>query len=126
MTSGASTVSTRRSSPTRPSAAPAAGFLFTSIATALATRSTALLESCWWPKSTTPPSTGPPRSTWIRIPGPMGAPRSYPQYSTEHQGQDVNTKGICPAALGTKDEQPAAYAQDTALIYVRADQVCMQ
>jgi glucose dehydrogenase len=41
------------------------------------------------------------------------------------QGEDVNTKGICPAALGTKDEQPAAYSPDTQLFYVPTNHVCM-
>ena len=48
-----------------------------------------------------------------------------PQYSTEQQGQDVNTKGICPAALGTKDQQPAAFSPDTGLFYVPTNHVCM-
>src|SRR6266403_5182482 len=39
--------------------------------------------------------------------------------------QDVNHKGICPAALGTKDEQPAAYSPDTGLFYVPTNHVCM-
>ena len=54
-----------------------------------------------------------------------GRPQVVPQYSTEHQGQDVNTKGICPAALGTKDQQPAAYSPDTGLFYVPTNHVCM-
>ncbi len=54
-----------------------------------------------------------------------GRPQVVPRYSTEHQGQDVNTKGICPAALGTKDEQPAAYSPDTGLFYVPTNHVCM-
>ncbi len=39
----------------------------------------------------------------------MAARKCVDQYSTEKQGEDVNTKGVCPAALGTKDQQPAAY-----------------
>ena len=39
--------------------------------------------------------------------------------------QDVNSKGICPAALGTKDQQPAAFSPDTGLFYVPTNQVCM-
>ena len=39
--------------------------------------------------------------------------------------QDVNSKGICPAALGTKDEQPAAFSPDTGLFYVPTNHVCM-
>jgi len=54
-----------------------------------------------------------------------GRPLVVPQYSTEHNGQDVNSKGICPAALGTKDEQPAAFSPDTGLFYVPTNHVCM-
>jgi lanthanide-dependent methanol dehydrogenase len=54
-----------------------------------------------------------------------GRPLVVPQYSTEQNGQDVNSKGICPAALGTKDQQPAAFSPDTGLFYVPTNQVCM-
>jgi PQQ-dependent dehydrogenase (methanol/ethanol family) len=54
-----------------------------------------------------------------------GRPLVLDKYSTDKQGQDVNTKGICPAALGTKDEQPAAYSPDTQLFYVPTNHVCM-
>ena len=54
-----------------------------------------------------------------------GRPAVVPQYSTEHNGEDVNSKNICPAALGTKDEQPAAYSPDTGLFYVPTNHVCM-
>ena len=43
----------------------------------------------------------------------------------DRNGEDVNVKGICPAALGTKDEQPAAYSPDTGLFYVPTNHVCM-
>jgi lanthanide-dependent methanol dehydrogenase len=39
-----------------------------------------------------------------------GRPHVVKEYSTDQQGEDVNVKGICPAALGSKDEQPAAYS----------------
>jgi PQQ-dependent dehydrogenase (methanol/ethanol family) len=52
-----------------------------------------------------------------------GRPVEVPKYSTEKQ--DVNVKGICPAALGTKDEQPAAYSPETELFYVPTNHVCM-
>jgi glucose dehydrogenase len=39
-----------------------------------------------------------------------GRPQVVSQYSTEQNGEDVNTTGICPAALGTKDQQPAAFS----------------
>ena len=47
------------------------------------------------------------------------------KYSTEHNGEDANTKGICPAALGTKDQQPAAFSPETGLFYVPTNHVCM-
>ncbi len=50
-----------------------------------------------------------------------GRPIRVLAYSTEASGEDVNTKGICPAALGSKDEQPAAYSpRDRTLL--RTDQ----
>ncbi|HVY58361.1 MAG TPA: lanthanide-dependent methanol dehydrogenase XoxF5 [Xanthobacteraceae bacterium] len=52
-----------------------------------------------------------------------GRPKVVEQYST--QKPDVNVKGICPAALGTKDEQPAAYSPQTQLFYVPTNHVCM-
>jgi len=54
-----------------------------------------------------------------------GRPKVLDQYSTEKGGEDKNTKGICPAALGSKDEQPAAYSPDTQLFYVPTNHVCM-
>jgi PQQ-dependent dehydrogenase (methanol/ethanol family) len=54
-----------------------------------------------------------------------GRPAVVRQYSTDQQGEDVNTKGICPAALGTKDQQPAAFSPDTGLFYVPTNHVCM-
>jgi PQQ-dependent dehydrogenase (methanol/ethanol family) len=54
-----------------------------------------------------------------------GRPLVVSQYSTEQNGQDVNSKGVCPAALGTKDEQPAAFSPETGLFYVPTNHVCM-
>ncbi|WP_245396450.1 methanol/ethanol family PQQ-dependent dehydrogenase [Jiella sonneratiae] len=54
-----------------------------------------------------------------------GRPLVVDQYSTEHNGEDVNTTGVCPAALGTKDQQPSAYSPDTKLFYVPTNHVCM-
>jgi lanthanide-dependent methanol dehydrogenase len=54
-----------------------------------------------------------------------GRPLVVDAYSTQHQGEDTNSKGICPAALGTKDEQPAAYSPETQLFYVPTNHVCM-
>ncbi|HXW10708.1 MAG TPA: lanthanide-dependent methanol dehydrogenase XoxF5 [Steroidobacteraceae bacterium] len=54
-----------------------------------------------------------------------GRPQVVAKYSTFQQGQDVNTKGICPAALGTKDQQPAAFSPKTGHFYVPTNHVCM-
>ena len=54
-----------------------------------------------------------------------GRPLVVAKYSTEHNGEDVNSKGICPAALGSKDEQPAAFSPKTGLFYVPTNHVCM-
>ncbi len=54
-----------------------------------------------------------------------GRPQLVEKYSTQHNGEDVNTQGVCPAALGTKDEQPAAFSPDTGLYYVPTNHVCM-
>ena len=54
-----------------------------------------------------------------------GRPQVVDQYSTEFNGEDVNTTGICPAALGTKDQQPATFSPDTGMFYVPTNHVCM-
>lgn len=54
-----------------------------------------------------------------------GRPMVVSQFSTEQQGEDTNTKHVCPAALGTKDQQPAAFSPQTGLFYVPTNHVCM-
>ncbi len=54
-----------------------------------------------------------------------GRPQVVSKYSTAQNGPDVNTKGICPAALGSKDQQPAAFSPITGLFYVPTNHVCM-
>ena len=54
-----------------------------------------------------------------------GRPEVVKAYSTNAQGEDHNTKGICPAALGSKDQQPAAFSPQTGLFYVPTNHVCM-
>lgn len=54
-----------------------------------------------------------------------GRPTVVAKYSTEHNGEDVNSKGICPAALGSKDEQPSSFSPKTGLFYVPTNHVCM-
>jgi PQQ-dependent dehydrogenase (methanol/ethanol family) len=54
-----------------------------------------------------------------------GRPIVVDKYSTHKNGEDVNTTGVCPAALGTKDQQPASYSPKTKLFYVPTNHVCM-
>ncbi|PHQ68817.1 MAG: PQQ-dependent dehydrogenase, methanol/ethanol family [Paracoccus sp.] len=54
-----------------------------------------------------------------------GRPAVVAEYSTAQNGEDTNTTGVCPAALGSKDQQPAAYSPDTQLFYVPTNHVCM-
>ena len=39
--------------------------------------------------------------------------------------QDENITGICPGAMGGKDQQPAAYSPRTGLFYVPTNNICM-
>jgi len=55
----------------------------------------------------------------------FGRPQVVAQFSTAQNGEDVNTTGICPAALGSKDQQPASYSPKTELFYVPTNHVCM-
>jgi lanthanide-dependent methanol dehydrogenase len=54
-----------------------------------------------------------------------GRPQVVAKYSTQQNGEDTNSTGICPAALGTKDQQPATYSPKTGLFYVPTNHVCM-
>ena len=54
-----------------------------------------------------------------------GRPHVVPKYSTEYNGEDTTTEGICPAALGSKNQQPVSYSPQTGLIYISANHVCM-
>lgn len=54
-----------------------------------------------------------------------GRPAVVAEYSTDQAGEDENTTGICPAALGSKDQQPAAFSPKTNLFYVPTNHVCM-
>lgn len=54
-----------------------------------------------------------------------GRPQVVAKYSTDQNGEDEDTQGICPAALGSKDQQPAAYSPRTGLFYVPTNHVCM-
>ncbi len=54
-----------------------------------------------------------------------GRPQVVKKYSTAQGGPDVNTKGVCPAALGSKDQQPAAFNPGNSMFYVPTNHVCM-
>ena len=54
-----------------------------------------------------------------------GRPKVVEKYSTFLNGPDVNTRGICPTALGTKGPAPASYSPKAKLFFVPANQVCM-
>jgi PQQ-dependent dehydrogenase (methanol/ethanol family) len=54
-----------------------------------------------------------------------GRPQVVPAMSTDRAGPDVNSKGICPAALGSKDQQPASYDRKSGLFMVPTNHVCM-
>ena len=54
-----------------------------------------------------------------------GRPAVDAKYSTDQNGEDTNTENVCPAALGSKDQQPAAYSPRTGLFYVPTNHVCM-
>lgn len=60
-----------------------------------------------------------------RVSPTYGRPIRDPRYGTEAEGEDVTYSGICPAAIGAKNQQPAAYSPDTGLFYVPGTQLCM-
>jgi lanthanide-dependent methanol dehydrogenase len=67
-----------------------------------------------------------PAVNWAeRIDMATGRPEVVERYSTAAAGEDVNVEGICPAALGSKDQQPAAFSPRTGLFYVPTNHVCM-
>lgn len=51
-----------------------------------------------------------------------GLPVENPEKRTK---QGVNTKDICPGAMGTKDQQPVSYSPRTKLFYVPTNNICM-
>ncbi len=55
----------------------------------------------------------------------FGRPEVVAKYAPGSAGENVNYTGVCPAALGSKDEQPAAFSPDTGLFYVPTNHVCM-
>jgi lanthanide-dependent methanol dehydrogenase len=54
-----------------------------------------------------------------------GRPVVDKRYSPGTTGPDVNVKDICPAALGSKDQQPVSYDRKSGLFMVPTNHVCM-
>jgi PQQ-dependent dehydrogenase (methanol/ethanol family) len=54
-----------------------------------------------------------------------GRPQVVAKYSTAKNGPEVDTKGVCPAALGSKDQQPASFNEKNGRFYVPTNHVCM-
>jgi PQQ-dependent dehydrogenase (methanol/ethanol family) len=51
-----------------------------------------------------------------------GRPVEVPSMRTK---QGVDTKGICPSAMGGKNQQPSAYSPRTGLFYLGTNNICM-
>ncbi|RFU49352.1 methanol/ethanol family PQQ-dependent dehydrogenase [Paraburkholderia sp. DHOC27] len=67
-----------------------------------------------------------PAVNWAdRVDLQSGKPIRNAAYSTQAAGADHNVKGICPAALGSKDQQPAAFDPNSGLFLVPTNHVCM-
>jgi lanthanide-dependent methanol dehydrogenase len=67
-----------------------------------------------------------PKVNWAtNVDMATGRPQVVKQYSTQAGGEDHNSQQICPAALGSKDQQPAAFSPTTKLFYVPTNHVCM-
>jgi lanthanide-dependent methanol dehydrogenase len=67
-----------------------------------------------------------PKVNWAtHVDMKTGRPQVVAKYSTAQNGEDVNSKGICPAALGSKDQQPASFNPKNGLFYVPTNHVCM-
>jgi lanthanide-dependent methanol dehydrogenase len=67
-----------------------------------------------------------PKVNWAtHVDMATGRPEVQKPYSTQAGGEDHNSQGICPAALGSKDQQPAAFSPETKLFYVPTNHVCM-
>jgi PQQ-dependent dehydrogenase (methanol/ethanol family) len=67
-----------------------------------------------------------PQVNWAtKVDMNTGRPLVDKKYSPGTTGADVNVKDICPAALGSKDQQPASYDRKTGVIFVPTNHVCM-
>jgi lanthanide-dependent methanol dehydrogenase len=67
-----------------------------------------------------------PKVNWAtQIDMQTGRPEVVAQFAPGSRGDDVNYKNVCPAALGSKDQQPAAFSPKTGIFYVPTNHVCM-
>jgi PQQ-dependent dehydrogenase (methanol/ethanol family) len=67
-----------------------------------------------------------PKVNWAsKVDMQTGRPEVVAQYAPGSQGEDHNYTDVCPAALGSKDQQPAAFSPKTGLFYVPTNHVCM-
>jgi len=67
-----------------------------------------------------------PKVNWAtKVDMKTGRPIVDKRYSPQTTGPDVNVKGICPAALGSKDQQPSSYDVKSGLLMVPTNHVCM-
>jgi PQQ-dependent dehydrogenase (methanol/ethanol family) len=67
-----------------------------------------------------------PQVNWAtKVDMKTGRPVVDKRYSPGTTGPDVNVKDICPAALGSKDEQPSSYDPKSGLVFVPTNHVCM-
>jgi PQQ-dependent dehydrogenase (methanol/ethanol family) len=67
-----------------------------------------------------------PNVNWAsKVDMKSGRPIVDAKYAPGVTGPDVDVKDICPAALGSKDEQPSSFDPKTNLIYAPTNHVCM-
>ena len=67
-----------------------------------------------------------PKVNWAtQVDMKSGRPVVDKKYSPGTTGPDVNVKDICPAALGSKDQQPVSYDRKSGLFMVPTNHVCM-
>src|ERR1700742_22353 len=67
-----------------------------------------------------------PQVNWAtKVDMKTGRPIVDKKFSPGTTGPDVNVKDICPAALGSKDEQPSSYDPKSGLVFVPTNHVCM-
>src|SRR5437868_4675160 len=67
-----------------------------------------------------------PKVNWAtKVDMQTGRPQVVAEFAPGSAGEDKNYKNVCPAALGSKDQQPAAFSPKTGIFYVPTNHVCM-